>query len=192
MAFSAAPGSHIDIYIADVRTGKVERLSTSSRHKKCLGWSRDGRWLYCKSDRDDAWWVWKTRTDGSETVDIMEKDVFRLAEATDGTRLIYSRADTSGVWSVSIDGRGEQCLVDEPGTVVPCGWRETEKGIYFFNMEEGAISLWLKDAATGESSVLAPGGDFFAVNLDVSPSGDAVIFDRQEPMGSDLALVESF
>ena len=119
VAFSAAPGNHIDIYIADVRTGTVERLSTSGRHEKCLGWSRDGRWLYCKSDRDDAWWVWKTRPDGSETVDIMEKDVFRLAESTDGTRLVYSRADTSGVWSVSVDGTGEQCLVDEPGTVVP-------------------------------------------------------------------------
>jgi len=192
VAFSAAPGNHIDIYVADVVTGKVERLTTSDRHEKCLGWSRDGRWLYCKSDRDDAWWLWKMRTDGSETVDIMDKDVFRLAESPGGTRLTYSRADTSGVWSVSADGTGEQCIVDEPGTVVPCGWRETEKGIYFFNMEDGALNLWFEDAATGKASMLVSAGDFFAVNLDVSPSGDAVIFDRQEPVGSDLVLVEDF
>jgi Tol biopolymer transport system component/DNA-binding winged helix-turn-helix (wHTH) protein len=192
LAFSAAAGNHIDIYVADIRTGRVDRLTTSSRHEKCLGWSRDGEWLYCKSDRDGAWWVWKMRVGGSEIVDIMEKDVFRLAESPDGMRLTYSRADTSGVWTVSVDGTGERCLIDEPGIVVPCGWRETEKGIYFFNMEERALSLCFKDGVTGESSKLASGGDFFAINLDVSPSGNAVIFDRQEPLGVDLALVEHF
>jgi Tol biopolymer transport system component len=192
VAFSAATGNNIDIYIADVLTGEVDRLSTSTCHEKCLGWSRDGEWLYCKSDRDDAWWVWKVRVDGSETVDIMEKDVFRLAESVDGEHLVYSRADTSGVWSVYLDGTDEQCIVNEPGIVVPCGWRETERGIYFFNMEGRALSLWLEDAETGESSKLASGGTFFAINLDVSPSGDAVIFDSQEPLGTDLALVEDF
>ena len=192
LAFSAATGNHIDIYVAEMGTGEVERLTTSERHEKCLGWSRDGEWLYCKSDRDDAWWVWKMRADGSEIVDIMERDVFRLAESPEGERLTYSRADTSGVWSVSTAGTDEQCLVNEPVIVVPCGWRETAEGIYFFNMEERALSLWFKDGTTGESSVVVSGGDYFGINLDVSPAGDAVIFDRQEPLGVDLVLVERF
>ncbi|MFH1314050.1 MAG: winged helix-turn-helix domain-containing protein [Candidatus Eisenbacteria bacterium] len=192
IAFSAAPGNQTAIYVADIETGEVTRLSASDKHEKCLGWSRDGEWLYCKSERSEAWWVWKIRSDGSDAVDLMEEDVFRLAESSDGRRLVYSRADTSGVWSTTLAGTEKACLINEPGTVVPCGWRETEKGIYFFNVDEGAVSLWLKDAATGEVERLATGAEFFAINLDVSPAGDAVVFDRMGPIESDIALVEAF
>jgi Tol biopolymer transport system component/DNA-binding winged helix-turn-helix (wHTH) protein len=198
IAFSAAPGNTFAIYIADVETGEVWSLSdlnrsTSARHQMCLGWSRDGRSLYCKSDRDDGWWVWKIRVDRgpgeSVTVDIMQKDVFRLAESVDGKHLTYSRADTSGVWQALLDGTDEQCVINEPGTVVPCGWREAEAGIYFFCFGEGTLNLCFHDSETGEATRLASGGNFFAINIDVAPAGDAVVFDRLEPIGSDLVVV---
>ncbi len=192
VAFSAAPGNYTAMYIVDLETEEVRCLSTSDRHEKCLGWSRDGEWLYCKSERDDAWWVWKRRIDGSESVDIVEEDIFRLAEATDGKRLLYSRADTTGVWSVNLDGTGRQCVVNGPGYVVPCGWREVEEGIYFFSADESTISLWLLDAASGETSLVASSRSFFAINLDVSPDGMAVIYDHSGPFHSDLVLVEDF
>jgi Tol biopolymer transport system component/DNA-binding winged helix-turn-helix (wHTH) protein len=192
VAFSAAPGNRTAIFVADVTTGEVTRLSTSSGHEKCLGWSRDGQWLYCKSERDESWWVWRIREDGSAVVDIMEKDVFRLAESCDGKRLIYSRADTSGVWSASLDGTDEECIVNGPGTVVPCGWRETATGIYAFSMDEGRLSLWHRDADAGDAAMVASGSDFMAINLDVSPGGEAVIVDHLDILGSDLALVEDF
>ena len=125
-------------------------------------------------------------------VDLMQEDVFRLAESSDGKHLVYSRADTSGVWSTTAAGTDRVCLVNEPGMVVPCGWREAAGGLYFFNVDEGAVSLWLREAATGEVSKLASGAEFFAINLDVSPAGDAVVFDRMGPIESDLALVENF
>jgi hypothetical protein len=93
---------------------------------------------------------------------------------------------------VTLAGTDEQCIINEPGTVVPCGWRETTDGIYFFNAEERAVNLWFRDRATGSSSKIASGADFFAINLDVSPIGHAVVFDRLEHKGSDLALVEDF
>jgi Tol biopolymer transport system component/DNA-binding winged helix-turn-helix (wHTH) protein len=197
VAFTAAPGTHSAIYIADVETGEVHRLRGSpeakgGRHEKCLGWSRDGQWLYCKSERDEAWRVRKIRTDGTDIVDIMDKDVFRLAESTDGEHLVYSRADTSGVWTASLDGDDERCIIDEPGTVVPCGWRETGDKVFFFSAEGRAINLMVRDRATGAASRVASGASFFAINLDVSPLGDAVVFDRLEHLGSDLALVEGF
>jgi Tol biopolymer transport system component/DNA-binding winged helix-turn-helix (wHTH) protein len=197
LAFSAAPDNLTGVCIADIETGIVRCLSRSERHEMALGWSRDGRWLYCKVDRDDAWWVRKVRVDGSEAVDLMPRDVFRLAESVDGQQLIYSRADTSGVWAVSIDGADEVCLVNQPEMVVPCGWREVEKGLYFFTVErtgDGSrtITLRFKDRATGEVAVIATSPDFAAVNIDVSPNGDAVLTDRLEPLGSDLALVAGF
>ncbi len=201
VAFTAAPGNHSSIYVADVETGEVQRVSgsgpsTPSRHEMCLGWSRDGQWLYCKSDRDEGWQVWKMQIAGGssrgEIVNIMEKDVFRLAESADGSHLIYSRADTSGVWAASIDGTGETCLINEPGIVVPCGWRESAKDIYFFSIVEGSVDLYVQDAVTGSYARLASGTEFFAINLDVAPGGDAVVFDRLEPIGSDLVLAEDF
>jgi Tol biopolymer transport system component/DNA-binding winged helix-turn-helix (wHTH) protein len=191
VAFTAAPGSYTAIYLADIETGEVKRLSTSDRHEMCLGWSREGDWLYCKSERDDAWWVWKMSSDGSEVVDIMEKDVFRLAESADGEHLLYSRSDTTGVWSACTDGSNERCLVNEPGTVVPCGWREIDGGIYFFNLDQGSVCLRLLDPSTGKSSMLTSEADFHTHNLDISPDGRNVIFDRVRHTGSDLSLVES-
>ena len=192
LAFTAAPGSRAGIYVADVATGEVKCLSASAAHEKCLGWSRDGDWIYLKSEQDHTWRIRKMRAGGGEVVDLMDRDVFRLAESTDGRRVIYSRADTSGVWAASTAGTGEVCLVDQPDRVVPCGWRETGRGIYFFSFRDGVISLWLLDASTAERSLLASGANMVGVNIDVSPSGDAVIFDRLEPKGSDLAIVESF
>lgn len=192
VAFTAAPGSYTAIYVADVETGEVKRLSTSDRHEMCLGWSRDGEWLYCKSEVDDEWRVWKIRADGSEVTDIMQKSVFRLAESADGKRLMYSRTDTSGVWCTSTDGTNETCLVNEPGTVVPCGWREDANGVYYFNLYEGDICMRYMDERTGESTLLSSEANFHAFNIDVAPDGEAVIFDRVVHEGSDLWLVEDF
>jgi Tol biopolymer transport system component/DNA-binding winged helix-turn-helix (wHTH) protein len=192
LAFSAAPGSYTAIYVVDLDTREVRRLSTSDRHEKCLGWSRDGEWLYCKSDRGDAWQVWKIRTNGSERVEVMERDVFRLAESTDAGRLLYSRADTSGVWSAGLDGTDERCVVNTPDTVVPCGWREVGSGLYFFSTTETDISLRFLDTSTGENSFIVSSRRFFTINLDVSPDGRAVIYDRLETLGSDLMIVDSF
>jgi len=132
------------------------------------------------------------RADGSEVVDIMQKDVFRLAETAEGGRLMYSRADTSGVWCVSADGTGETCLINEPGIVVPCGWREDPEGVYFFNRYEGGVCMWLRDAVTGNSTMLTSEADFHSTNIDVAPHGEAVIYDRVEHTGSDLSIVEDF
>lgn len=192
VAFTAAPGSRAGIHIADVETGEVRCLSTAASHEMCLGWSRDGQWIYCKSEQDDAWRVRKMRTAGGEAVDIMERDIFRLAESADGKRIIYSLADTTGVWTASVAGTDEVCIVDEPATVVPCGWRETGRGVYFFSLEGRVLSLRLLDPATGESSLVTSGADMVGVDIDVSPEGDAVVFDRFEPQGSDLAIVENF
>jgi dipeptidyl aminopeptidase/acylaminoacyl peptidase len=190
VAFSAAPGNQTSIYVADVETGEVTDISTSTSHEKCLGWSRDGEWIYCKSEREGSWWVWKTRPDGDRTLDIMDRDVFRLAESLDGKRLVYSRTDTSGVWTCGLGGEDERCLVNEPGTVVPCGWRESERGLFSFCFQEGVFTLMFRDAVTGADSVVASGQDLVAVNLDVCPRGEAVIVDRFEILGSDLYLVD--
>ncbi|MFZ1946082.1 MAG: winged helix-turn-helix domain-containing protein, partial [bacterium] len=112
IAFGAAPEQVTGIYVAEVESGALRCISTADRHELPLGWSRDGRWLYCKSDLGDAWWVRRVRLDGSESADIMEKDVFRLAESMAGDRLIYSRSDVPGVWSASLDGADERCLID--------------------------------------------------------------------------------
>ena len=192
VAFTAAPGSYTAIFIADVETGEVRRLSESDRHEMCLGWSGDGEWLYCKSERDNAWWVYRIRSDGSEVVDVMQKDIFRLSESSDGKHLVYSRSDTSGVWRSTVDGTDEICMVNEPGIVVPCGWREGTDGLYFFNLYEGDICMCFKDMTTGNSTVLSSEADFHAINIDVAPGGTAVIFDRVEHTGSDLSLVEEY
>jgi Tol biopolymer transport system component/DNA-binding winged helix-turn-helix (wHTH) protein len=191
VAFTAAPGTYTAIYVAEIETGEVNRLSASDSHEMCLGWSRDGDWLYCKSERDDAWWVYKISVGGDEVIEIMEKNVYRLAESIGGDRLIYSRADTSGVWSSSLTGSDEVCLIDEPGRVVPCGWRETGAGVYYFSVCEDSVCLWLMDGDGGEPVLLAREADFRAVDIDISPAGDAVIFDRLKHTGSDLVIVEN-
>ncbi len=190
VAFSAAPGSYTSIYVADRETGEVRRVTSSQRHEQCLGWSRDGDWIYGKSERDEAWWVWKMRTDGSGRTDLMQKDVFRMAESRDGRHLLYSRADTSGVWESLVDGTDEHCVVNEPETVVPCGWRESADGIYFFCLYDGDLTLRFLDRSTGVASPVISSAYFLAINIDVSPDGRSVICDRLEITGSDLVLVD--
>jgi Tol biopolymer transport system component/DNA-binding winged helix-turn-helix (wHTH) protein len=197
VAFSAARENVAGIYVADLESRRVRCVSESDQHQVALGWSRDGRWLYCKIDRDGHWWVRRVALDAGEVTDIMEKDVFRLAESVDGTRLVFSRADISSIWSVAPDGSDEVCLADSPGMVIARGWREVEQGLYFFSMavESEAprtISLCFKDRVTGETRALAAVADFASSNLDVSPDGAYVIADRLEDLGSDLVLVGGF
>jgi len=197
VAFSAAREDVAGIYVADAETRRVRCVSESDQHQVVLAWSRDGRWLYCKTDRDGHWWVRRVALDGQEAADIMEKDVFRLAESLDGTRLVFSRADISSIWSVAADGSDEVCLADAPEMVIPRGWREVEQGLYFFSMAvESApprtVSLWFRDRATGEIRALAASPDFASSSIDVSPDGAYVIADRLEDLGSDLVLVEDF
>lgn len=197
VAFSAAPESVAGIYVADTEIRRVRCVSDAGQHQVVLGWSRDGRGLYWKTVRDGHWWVRRVALDGGEVTDIMERDVFRLAESTDGSRLVFSRGDLSSIWSVAPDGSDEVCLADRPEMVIPRGWREVERGLYFFSMDvesgtPGAISLCFKDWSTGETRILATNTEFASSNIDVSPNGDYVIADRLEDLGSDLVLVEDF
>jgi dipeptidyl aminopeptidase/acylaminoacyl peptidase len=71
-----------DIYLAELATGRTERLTTSPENDTDPQWSPDGHWIYFTSTRGGSAQVWRIAPSGGEA-----EQVTKLATDINGFRL---------------------------------------------------------------------------------------------------------
>jgi DNA-binding winged helix-turn-helix (wHTH) protein len=113
--------------------------------------SRDGKWIYFASDRQDDWQVWKIHRRGGSAVQVTRKGGFAALESSDGF-LYYAKSRWKPeIWRIPTAG-GEESLVSSkvrPDTW--SSWTVTQKGIIFSSEVEGnGPQLSLYDPSTGK------------------------------------------
>lgn len=112
--------------------------------------SRDGKWIYFASMRNENWQVWKIRTRGSDAVQVTRGGGFAALESPDGF-LYYTKSDSwqPEVWRMRM-ASGEESLVSakvRPSTW--SSWTVTNKGILFSAEANGKAQLNLYETSTG-------------------------------------------
>lgn len=60
VAFDARPHGHADIYLAEVESGRLLRLTQARSSELSPAWSTDGRWIYFGSNRGGQWQIWRS------------------------------------------------------------------------------------------------------------------------------------
>jgi eukaryotic-like serine/threonine-protein kinase len=191
LAFDAAPEGQTDIYVVEVASRAVRRLTAGPGHEAVPSWSRDGRHVYFASDRTGDWQIWKISVDGTHDEQVTRNGGYVAFEGEDGA-LYYTKGVAPGLFVRTADGR-ERVLTDVP----QCKgyWALSRGGAYVVDSTApGGPVLGFYDFAARRLDRLRPLPGEVAcgeTGLAASPDGRTLAYVSAH-RGSDLVLVDKF
>jgi len=187
----AVGGGNMDIYVISATGGARRRLTTDPATDVWPYWSRDGQWIYFKSERKGIE-IWKVPSKGGEAIQVTRDEGADLPhESPDGKWLYYSKGwpGPESVWRVAVEGGEATKVLD----AVDWGWTTGKDGIYFFTVADnkGRADLSLYEFATGKTRKIRTIERRVGA-LGVSPDGMTILYTQLDDQASDLMLVENF
>jgi tricorn protease-like protein len=185
-----------DIFVVSIDGGPPTRLTSDPSDEVRPSWSRDGRWIYFRSDRSGTNQIWKISSSGGAMLQVTKNGGFEGFESPDGKLLYYIKlGDRAGLWSMPVSG-GEESLVSN--SVWQSFWAVADRGTYFldFAVPEGlAKPIRFLDFATGRmTDIGAVRNDvvFGSPGFSVSKDGRRIVWSQIDHTDSDLVLIENF
>jgi WD40-like Beta Propeller Repeat len=115
---------------------------------------------------------------------------FASSESLDGKWLYFTRefGSDNSLWKKPVDG-GEETQVLP--SVTYTNFAIMDDGIYYVKKTEQGFAIEFLNFVTGKSDIVAPIGKGY-VGLSVSPDRKWISFSQENPLGSELVLVEGF
>ena len=209
IAFDLHLGERTQVYTVEVPDGPSRLVSTfPDADNGAPNWSRDGKWIYFYSDRDGGrFQLWKVPVKGGSPVQVTRNGGFFGTEAADGWLLYYSKVEMPGIWSMPLQGSGEESrLLDQPSDALD--WAVVHDGIYLLYMTPVVAAVDPDSVETGPPLAKANVGFFefatrrmvhiasldkpnMGTGLTVAPDGKSILFIQNEFADSSIMLVES-
>jgi len=191
VAFESNQDGENAIYVIRIDSRKPRRLT----HHPSLGfhpsWSRDGQWIYFRSDRSGSSEIWKIPVGGGEAVQVTRNGGYVAFESYDGQTLCYTKQyDRSPLFSRPVGGGEETQLVD---SVFRRAFAVTSQGIFFIASPDAeGFSIRFVDFGTRRVKRIASIESPWLNGLSVSPDGRWILYPKLDHKESDLMLVENF
>ena len=167
-------------------------------------WSRDGRWIYFRSDWSGTDQIWKIPAEGGEAVQVTTGGGYYALESWDGRDVYYTkRGSPVSIWRVPVGGGEETQVLPVPGSPGR-GLAVSRSGLYYSRKAQGQYS-W--QDALGESEYMINFFDFESgqvttlfkeegfipwADLAVSPDEEWILYGKHPVPVSELMLVENF
>jgi Tol biopolymer transport system component len=196
IAFDYRASGTSDVYVINVAGGVPRSVTSEDSDDSVPSWSRDGRYIYFASNRTGSLQIWKTPAEGGQAIQITKEGGFTAFESADGKYVYYSKnPGTPGVWRLPIEGGQEVLVLDRPGAGEWGHWALTDDGIYFANpqTEAGYIVEFFSFATQAITHVITLGRvDAYISGLAISPDHHQLLYTKQDPINSDVMLVEDF
>jgi Tol biopolymer transport system component len=195
LAFDGRVAGHAVLYRIDAAGGPPTPLTNDTTEALAPSWSRDGRWLYFASNREDGWQIWKMPADGGEAVRVTPDGGYLGFESMDGKTLYFSKYATQGLWSVPAEGGPETSILENLGLSDWGNWTVATDGLYYVTRTAQGPALLRFDPVTRETTRLhtwAGSPLSHEPGLSVSPDGQHLFFARADRIESDIVLVEQF
>lgn len=203
LAFNSNRNGGLDVFVMDLSTGNVRRLTHDSASEELNGWSRDGAWIYFSSSAEDVAGthdVFRVRASGGTPMavaaDRYEGEYFS-APGPEGMLAISTRGDQArGQWwrnGHSHMDESEIWIVDEATTeggvptyrsVATGGknlwpmWDAGGAGLYFMSDRSGAENLWSVRVSGGTPTQLTEFTDGRVLWPSITRDGRTITFER--------------
>jgi hypothetical protein len=133
---------------------------------------------------------------GGPAIQITKQGGFTAFESVDSKWIYYSKSwGPVGVWRTPANG-GDQEPVMVGGAAGEWGhWAMADDGIYFIDQtaEKGTTVELFKFADKSVSTVVTLGKFYDWISgIAISPDGHQILYTKQNPLDSDIMLVENF
>jgi Tol biopolymer transport system component/DNA-binding winged helix-turn-helix (wHTH) protein len=155
IVYSAIDSGNADIFTISEDGTQRTQLTSAPSAEIAPRLSADGRFLIFLSNRTGQMEVWRSDTNGTNTVQLTRSGHVREAAISpDGERVFYIAADpekrAETLWTVSIDGQHMARLTDR-ATASPSISPDGETiAVHVLNPDSGTMGLALLSARTGE------------------------------------------
>jgi eukaryotic-like serine/threonine-protein kinase len=194
MAFdSQAADGQFDIYVIESSGGQARQITSEPSNQNTPNWSRDGQWIYYRSDRTGRGEIWRTRFSGGQPEQVTTEGAEMAYESPDGKTLFYTTR-AGEVRARAVEGGPSRRLVVGV-SVLSNSVAITKDGFYYMGAR-GADRLWplsFYDQASGKSREVARLADVYQARISASPDGRDVLY-AADAAGTrvDLKLIENF
>jgi len=165
LAFVSTRTGGGDIYVLNLASGDLKRLTFDDRLDQLDAWSRDGKWIYFSNNGNDVGGkndIYRVSTEGGTPMPVSADrftNEFQAAPAPDGTSIAFaargngdsqwwrhghSHLDESEIW-LRKEGSPAvyEKLVDLNGRNAWPNWMPDGKQLYFMSDRSGAQNIWM-------------------------------------------------
>ena len=195
IAFDSLPQDRWEIYVADVAEREPRKLVTNISDVIRPHWSRDGKWIYFRSEEPGRMGVYRCPASGGDAI-ALSKDIDGISpqESFDGKTVYFASHDEkSTLKKVALPAQpGTESEVDGLPRLSNSGlWTLSPGGIYFVPAE-APRSLRYFDFATKQIRPIFEVDKDFGSGLSVSPDGRWILYSQVGDVNSDIMLVDHF
>lgn len=221
LAFQSRKDGNWEIYVLDLNTGSITRLTKDTAYDGAPSWSPDGKQLVFESYRTLDLDVWKMNADGTGLVNLTPGSKtydFAPTWSPDGKTILFTgwQTGTKQLFAMSPDGTGRTNLSNNRFHDEQAAWSPDGKRVAFVSNREGCaehVEATLEEPPTrgGVATGNCQRRDIFIGAFDGkqlsgvkqltffgrelapawSPDGQAIVFALERPMTESLYVVAS-
>jgi Tol biopolymer transport system component len=195
IAFDSFPGEHWEIYVADVAERKPRKLVTNISDAVRPHWSRDGKWIYFRSNEPGRMGVYRCPASGGDAIALAnDTEAINPRESLDGKTVYFaSNYERSMLKQVALPAQpGAESEVNGlPRLNNADLWTLSLSGIYFVPAD-APRSLRYFDFASKQIRPIFEADKDFSSGLSVSPDGRWILYSQAGDVTGDIMLVEHF
>jgi Tol biopolymer transport system component len=152
-------------------------------------YSRDGRWIYFRSDRSGRNEIWKMPAEGGAARQVTRNGAMEGFESPDGKLLYFVRERPElGLWSVPVGGGQEARVTDG---VRDTRWAVSRDGIRYVTVRAPyEVMLYRYESGKTESIHRIPSGTSVWSGFSASFEGDVLVWPQTVRDSSDIAILD--
>ena len=190
IGFSSKAEGHSNVYVVDAEGGAPRRLTSDPSHEAGPAWSRNGEWIYFRSDRNGTGQNFKMPAGGGPAQVVTAGGGPRM-ESPDGSLFYFARGAGKSLWRIPVEGGEEEQILE---SMYSGFYDVVEDGVYFVpaSTPKAGFSLHFLRFATGAVEPIHDLERQPVGTMSVAPDGRSILFGQMEPLEADIMLVENF
>lgn len=201
LAFVSNRAGDNDIYVMELSSGSVTRVTYGDANEDLDAWSPDGDWLFFADGRHDPGGqpdIWRISASGGTPLKVLADEYsaeFHAAVSPDGDRLAiaangrmaqgqwwrngHSHIDEAEIWIVAPgEGPAYRQLSPSGSKSVQPMWTSDGDGVVYVSDRSGAENLWTQPANGGDATALTSFTEGRVLFPNISAETDLVVFER--------------
>jgi serine/threonine protein kinase len=193
IAFDSNGGDgRFSVYVMDAAGSAPRRITFGPSSESMSFFSRDGKWLYFRSDRTGRSEIWRVPFAGGPGEQVTRNGGYTAYESVDGQTLFYTkgRGNSEPLFARLLSGGAERQL---PPSIYLKSLFPVAEGIYYIGPRSGEYyPLEFFQFSSNSSRLLAKIGGYVDEGLSVSPDRKTILFTRSVSNDAHLMMIENF